>query len=166
MVALPADRPTLYQRTAGVWDGFPRGRVHPTCKNAIGLGLKTSLQSNELAPIDRVRNLALQIKHELNDLAESTGEDHQIAQGISGFLGESFMNLVRILWISSQTDTSTTLLHLYSISVVLTVPQAVPEPSSLLLGGVGMAIVLVQAGYRRRKAQRRQWPAGRPDECQ
>jgi hypothetical protein len=57
--------------------------------------------------------------------------------------------------------TGTALENMYGISDVLVVPQAVPEPSTMLLLGTGVALV-VAYGWTRRHRDRRQAPGEGP----
>ncbi len=69
---------------------------------ALGLRVNIVLESNESTPVARVKSLAFQIRHELERLASFAAKDHQIARGVSGFFGEAFFNLVKMLQDSAQ----------------------------------------------------------------
>jgi hypothetical protein len=69
-----------------------------------------------------------------------------------------------LTWIDFSPADSGNLRAYYGISQVLTAPQAVPEPSSILLMGAGLAAVLGCGWTRRSRDQRWQGTAVRPQD--
>jgi transcriptional regulator with XRE-family HTH domain len=65
--------------------------------SAVGFRVGVVLEPRDTTVVGRVRNLAFQIKHELDRLAGLASDDQKIARGVAGFFNEAFFNLVRIL---------------------------------------------------------------------
>jgi hypothetical protein len=83
--------------------------------------------------------------------SNSSGTADDPLGGTDGRLGLSFT--VTSLWISTlKLSVSTTDLHLYAISEVLTVPDiTTPEPSTYVMGCLG-AVVLLLANFARKRS--------------
>jgi len=63
----------------------------------LGRELEISLMPQGMSLTDEVKFYAFQMKHRLDALTELAGEDRKLAEGIAGFLGEAFFNLVGML---------------------------------------------------------------------
>lgn len=70
--------------------------------DALGLRISIVLDSKESTPVNRIKNFAFQIKHELHKLANLAATDRAIAEGVSRFFGEAMFNFVRILQDSAK----------------------------------------------------------------
>lgn len=70
--------------------------------SALGLRISVTAERMDRGAVDRVKHHAFRIKEELDRLAELAGNDHGMAAGVSGFLGEAFFNLVTILQASAR----------------------------------------------------------------
>jgi transcriptional regulator with XRE-family HTH domain len=70
--------------------------------NALGLRVRIVLENEKMNSVTRVKSLAFQIKNELDRMADRAAGDHQIAKGVSAFLGEALFNLVGILQDSAK----------------------------------------------------------------
>lgn len=86
--------------------------------------------------------------------------------GFGGALGDTRPQVGSIIftndaWVSSGTDNSPGSRPFYGISSVLTVPQAVPEPSTLAMLGTALIIGLAIGLTCRRHDKRRQRPGGK-----
>jgi len=64
---------------------------------ALGIRLRLVPENQNMTPVDRVKQLAFRIKHELDGMAGLAKDDHTIAQGVSRFFGEALVNLVKML---------------------------------------------------------------------
>jgi transcriptional regulator with XRE-family HTH domain len=69
---------------------------------AVGFRVGVVLEPRDTTVVERVKNLAFQIKHELDRLAGLAAGDQKIARGVAGFFNEAFFNLVRILQGSAE----------------------------------------------------------------
>ncbi len=65
--------------------------------SAVGFRVGVVVEPRETTAVERVKSLALQIKHQLDRLTDLARDDRKIAQGIAGFFSEAFFNMVRIL---------------------------------------------------------------------
>jgi hypothetical protein len=75
-----------------------------------------------------------------------------------------FSDLTNAEWVdNSHIFNSNTFASEYAISEVLVVAGAVPEPSTLLMTGVGISAVITSGFYSRRRDRRRLRPVGLPD---
>jgi transcriptional regulator with XRE-family HTH domain len=70
--------------------------------DALGLRVNIVLESKECTSVSRIKNLAFRIKHELDRMAKLAADDHVIAKGVSGFFGEAFFNLLKMIQDSAQ----------------------------------------------------------------
>jgi transcriptional regulator with XRE-family HTH domain len=70
--------------------------------DALGLRVNIVLEPKECTSVSRIKTLVFRIKHELDRMAKLAANDHMIAEGVSGFFGEAFFNLVKIIQASAK----------------------------------------------------------------
>ena len=69
---------------------------------AMGFELRLVFAKQGQMPVDAVKYHALCIRRLLDQLAEFAGKDEKIAEGVAGFYGEAFINMVRIVQDSAK----------------------------------------------------------------
>jgi transcriptional regulator with XRE-family HTH domain len=70
--------------------------------NAVGFRVGVMLEPEGTTAVDRVKWLAFQIKHQLDQLADLAKDDQKIAHGVADFFSEAFFNLVSMLQDSAK----------------------------------------------------------------
>ncbi len=75
------------------WPGMP---------TQLGLRGDIVLESKECSSVSRIKSLVFRIGHELDRMAKTAADDRVIANGDSGFFGEAFFNLVKMIQDSTQ----------------------------------------------------------------
>lgn len=86
----------FFKLAASVDDDLRLGDVREYAQ-ATGYQVRLMLVPEEARPVDEVKYHAFRIKGLLDQLAALAQDDHKIAEGVSGFFGEAFFNLVHIL---------------------------------------------------------------------